>query len=139
MTTPEILDEALKELNYYNSDKFKGKDDDEINWAMPAESLFEDSEFPRLDKFLILDHLVLDEYATKRIKSGASRYWITYTGKMLILSGGYVQKEKDIKTKNHHQTLMLWIASLGAGLAGLYALWKFGEALFGLLYPCGCY
>lgn len=96
-------------------------------------------EFKDLSKdhlYLILDKLCDDNY----VKKGKDSEWlITYNGVMFLAHGGYAQQLKDVKTKNRRQVLVNVIISLGTGFAGLYAIWKFAEALYHILYPCACY
>ena len=142
MTTPELLNAALKELKHYNYDKIKDSKGIDANISMSAESLFKELDIPRLDRFLILDHLVIDGYARVAKKSDgtlrAGLYWITYKGKLFLERGGYKRKAKGDQISNILGKLQYWalvVAAISASLYYLYEIVKIIYSLFFALQP----
>ncbi len=92
---------------------------------------------------LILEYLIDESYVkmserteseTMNIPPRATKFYkITFSGKVLIENGGYIQKQKTIKDERFRQTLATWMAAIGAVLAGIYGVFEMSKSLLRLL------
>lgn len=110
--------------------------DSEKNIALPFDSLLKEFEVPRqrheffksLIKKMEKDGFVymMDKYDENTdISQFASRSWLTAEGYYFIEHGGYTNLTQKKQREKMLQLLAIWVAAIGTGLAGLYALIQF--------------
>ena len=138
MSEIEKLDSALKW--FYNEYK-------DQNWHRPFGIIVAKWGMPlklkTLEIILICNKLhrdgyldVLDEKNIFNFDEDKSQFALNYNGAMFHLAGGYTQQLKDTKQQRFRTFLHNLIVGVGAGLAGVYVLWKILKGIYTYLFPC---
>jgi len=102
---------------------------DEFELWLIMDKLLKDELVSTEEKYInIIEQSTSGEYVeNKRINH---RFYITYAGRMFINSGGFKQKEKDIKSSRQLLYIEKTLLVFGAVAAGIYSIYQLYNSIF---------
>ncbi|MDR3652597.1 MAG: hypothetical protein P4L34_06465 [Paludibacter sp.] len=109
--------------------KKNGLEYDEFELWLIMDKLLKDELISTEEKYInIIEQNTSGEYVeNKRLNH---RFYITYAGRMFKNSGGFYQKEKDIKNTRQLRYIEKILLVFGAVAAGVYSLFQLYNSIF---------